>query len=147
MKPSEIRRELLAQHQQIRIMTEVTQTIAERARNGVEGPGDLEKCILRLDEAVRAHNAREEELLRDLVRSGDAWGAARLAVMDDEHTHAHERLQAAIRGIPALSPGLAGVGVVAMVRLLREHMDREEAAFLNADVLNDDLVATEQSDG
>jgi hypothetical protein len=147
MTPSEIRRELLAQHEQIRIMTEVVQTIAERARKGVDGPGDLEKCILRLDEAVRAHNVREEQLLRDLVRSKDAWGAARLAVMDDEHTHAHERLQAAIRGVPGLSPGLAGVGVVAMVRLLREHMDREEAAFLNADVLNDDLVAVEQSDG
>jgi hypothetical protein len=147
MKPSEIRRELLAQHEQIRKMTEVTQTIAEGVQKGAS-QGDLKKCIARLDEAVRAHNAREEELLRDLVPTADAWGEARLAVMDDEHMRAHARLQAAIHGVPSLSPGIAGVGVVAMVRLLREHMDREEAVFLNAEVLNDDLVvAAEQSDG
>jgi hypothetical protein len=146
MKPSEIRRELLAQHEQIRRMTEVTQTIAEGAQKGAS-EGDLTKCLARLDQAVRAHNAREEELLRDLVRTADAWGDARLAVMDEEHMRAHARLEAAVRGVPTLSRGLGGVGVVAMVRLLREHMDREEAVFLNAEVLNDDLVATEQSDG
>jgi hypothetical protein len=131
-------------------MTEIIQRIADSARKRGDGQGDLHGCILRLDEAVRAHNAREEELLRELVRSSDGWGDARLAIMDEEHVKAHDRLQAAIRGVPTLSPGIAGVGVVAMVRLLREHMDREEAVFLNAEVLNDDVVARveiEQSDG
>jgi hypothetical protein len=42
-----------------------------------------------------------------------------------------------MEGTPSLSNGLAAVAVVALVRLIRDHMDREEAAFLNERVLPD----------
>ena len=147
MKPSEIRRELLEQHANIRIMMEVTQTIAEGARLGLPARGDLRGCVVLLADALRSHNLREEELLRDLIALVDAWGGARANIMRDEHVQEHARLDAALLGIPLAPPGVAAVGVVALVRLLREHMDREEGTFLCEDVLRDDVVVLDQADG
>jgi predicted metal-dependent phosphoesterase TrpH len=147
MKPSEIRRELLEQHATIRTMTEVAQTIAKRLRAGVPPEGDLQDCVARLAEAMRAHNAREEELLRELVQDFDAWGKDRITMMDREHMQAHRRLDEAIRGIPEVRTAVAAVGVIALAHLIREHMDREEAAFLNEDVLCDEVVVRDQTDG
>ena len=146
MKRSEIRRELLAQHAQIRIMMDVTKTIAEGAHAGLPGRGDLLDCVVRLADNIRSHNLREEALLGELVPSVDRPGAARAAIMKDEHVREHARLDAALRRIPEVPPQVAAVGVVALVRLLRQHMDREEAAFLGEDVLRDDVVARERDD-
>jgi hypothetical protein len=147
MKPSEIRHELLEQHSRIRIMTEVIQTIAKGIRDGNGGCGDLTECLVRLAEAVRSHNLREEALLRDLVRSIDAWGEAREAIMTEEHVQEHARLDTALRGISEASPEIAAVGVLALLRLIREHMKREEAVFLSEEVLRDDIIVLAQSDG
>jgi hypothetical protein len=147
MKPSEIRRELLDQHASIRTMTEVAQTIAKRMRAGQPPEGDLQDCVARLAEAIHAHNAREEELLRELAPVFDAWGKERLSMMDHEHMAAHRRLDEAIRGIPRVRTELAAVGVIALSHLIREHMDREEAAFLNEEVLCDEVVVRDQTDG
>jgi len=147
MKPSEIRLELLQQHDQIRVIMEVTKTIAESISAGRPRRGDLSGCVLRLADAVRAHNCREEALLLDFIPSVDAWGGAREAIMRKEHIQEHARLDVALRGIPLASPDLAAFGVVALIRLMREHMDREEAAFLGEDVLRDDVVVANQTDG
>lgn len=56
MKPSEIRRELLHQHAQIRIMMDVTLTIATGARFSAPGRSDLQDCVVRLADALRTHN-------------------------------------------------------------------------------------------
>jgi Hemerythrin HHE cation binding domain len=147
MKPSEIRNELLHQHAQIRIMIDVTLTIAEGARVGAPGRGDLQGCVVRLADALRTHNQREEALLRDLIPSIDAWGPARAAIMTEEHKREHDRLDAAMLGVPCTPVEFAAAGIVALVELIRQHMDREEAVFLGEDVLRDDVVVTNQSDG
>lgn len=147
MKPSEIRDELLHQHAQIRIMMHVTLTIAKEARVGAPGRGGLQGCIVRLADAMRLHNQHEEALLRDLIPTVDAWGHARAAIMTEEHTREHERLDAALLGVPCTPIEFAATGMVALVDLIRQHMDREEAAFLGEDVLRDDVVVTNQSDG
>jgi hypothetical protein len=123
MKPGDMRRELLLQHAQIRALLDTTEQIAKRARAGDPEAGDLQGCIARLAAAEHAHSAREEELLQ--------------ALMDAEHKQAHARIDAAMEGTPSLSTGLAAVAVVALVRLIRDHMDREEAVFLNERVLPD----------
>ena len=147
MKPSEIRGELLQQHAQIRVMMDVTLTIAKGTRVGAPDGGDLQGCLVRLADAVRTHNLREEALLRDLIPSVDAWGPARAAIMIAEHMKEHERLHAALLGVPCTPVEFAAAGIVALVELIREHLDREEAAFLGEDVLRDDLVVANQSGG
>jgi hypothetical protein len=97
--------------------------------------------VARLGEAIRAHTVREEDLLTGLVPQIAAFGDARLAIMDEEHREAHEQIEIALAGIPPLPSQLAAVGVIALARILREHMDREEAAFLNEHVLRDEAAA------
>jgi hypothetical protein len=147
MKPSEIRAELLDQHRQIRELMGATRDVALRARAGDGGSQDLLASVLRLADRVRAHNLLEEELLRDLTLRVDARGPARAATVAAEHIKEHGRFQTALLGIPRTSLETAAVGVVALVALMREHMDKEEAAFLGEHVLADDVVVPEPSDG
>jgi hypothetical protein len=147
MKPSDIRGELLQQHAQIRIIMEVMRTIAKGVRVGMAGRSDLQGCLVRLSDALRTHNRREDALLRDLIPSIDAWGPARASIMAEEHEREHARLDAALSGIPYTSVQFAAAGIVALVDLIRQHMDREEASFLGEDVLRDDVVVANQSDG
>jgi hypothetical protein len=147
MKPSEIRTELLEQHRAIRTLMVETKAIAVRWRAG-EGDGDeLRQSVLRLADRIRTHNLREEELLRDLIPNADAWGPARAAMMADEHVREHARLHTALLGLPSTSAEMAGAGIVALMALLRDHMDREEVVFLCEDVLRDDIVIADQSGG
>ena len=147
MKPSEIRGELLKQHSQIRIMLEVTVTIAEGTRVDAPGRGDLQQCLVRLADAIRTHNLREEALLRDIIPSVDAWGPARAEIMIEEHIREHDWLYAALLGVPCTPAEFAAAGVAALVDLIREHMDREEATFLGEDVLRDDSIVADQFGG
>jgi Hemerythrin HHE cation binding domain len=147
MKPSEIRGDLLREHAQIRVMLDVTLTFAEVSRVDAPGCDDLREHLVRLTDAMRAHNLREEALLGDLIPAIDAWGPARAAIMFEEHVQEHERLYAALLGIPCTPAEFAAAGVAALVGLIGEHMDREEAAFLGEDVLRDDLVVANQSGG
>jgi hypothetical protein len=128
-------------------MTEVTETIAKSVRDGSHTGGDLGDCVARLADALRSHNNREEELLRDLILSVDAWGEARAAIMTEQHVQEHSHLDTALRGLPLTSPEIAAVGVVSLAHVIREHMRREEAAFLNEEVLRDDIIVTGQSSG
>lgn len=147
MKPSEIRAELLEQHRAIRTMMAATKVIAVRWRAG-EGDGDeLRESVFRLADRIRTHNLREEELLRDVIPHADAWGPARAEMMADEHIREHARLHTALLGMPFTTAEMAGAGIVALLALLREHMAREEAVFLCEDVLRDDLIIPDQSDG
>jgi hypothetical protein len=147
MKPSEIRAELLQQHREIRAMMEATRAIAVRWRAGDGGGDELQASVVCLADRVRTHNLREEELLGDVIPDADAWGPARATVMADEHVKEHGRLYTALLGLPCTSAEMAGAGVVALIALLREHMDREEAVFLCEDVLHDDLVVADQHGG
>ena len=124
MKPSEIRGELLREHAQIRMMLDVTLTFAEVSH--VEAPGcdSLREHLVRLTDAIRTHNLREEALLRDLIPSVDAWGPARAAIMVEEHVQEHERLYTALLGISRTPAEFAAAGVAALVYLIGEHMDR-----------------------
>ena len=147
MKPSEARSELLEQHARIRTIMDVTLTIAKGAGVGASDRSDLHACVVRLADALRTHNEREEELLRDFISAVDAWGPARAAIMTEEHEREHDRLDAALLGVPRTPIEFAVAGIVALVALIRQHMDREEAAFLGEDVLRDDVVVTNQSGG
>jgi hypothetical protein len=147
MKPSEIREELLRQHAEIRIMTEVTLTSAKGVLDGIPGRGNLHHGIMQLADAVHSHNLREEELLGEVIPSVDAWGTARAEIMTEQHVEEHARLNSVLRGISSAPLHAMATEVLELVRIIREHMDREEASFLGEDVLRDDIVVTDPSDG
>jgi hypothetical protein len=96
---------------------------------------------------LRAHNLREEVLLKDLVLGADAWGAARVAIMIEEHIQEHTRLCQALDQAPYTPVEPIVSGILAAIEEIRAHMDREEAAFLNESVLCDDIIVVNQADG
>jgi hypothetical protein len=142
LKPSEILAKLLAEHAELRAMMKATRAIAVRARSGEEVADELRASLHRLGNAVRAHNFREEDTLRNIIHSVNARDPARTTIMTDEHLKEHSRLDTALLGLPGAPVELGGVGVVALIELLRDHLDREESTFLRKDVLCDDDVVS-----
>lgn len=139
MKPSEIRMELLKQHQELREIIEEARTAAERCACGEPARGDLQRCLVRLTDGVRLHNAREEDLMRGIFPTLDAWGPARADVMLEEHMREHKELYTAL--VSAHSDGDAKVSSASAIFLVDQmlvHMSREEKAFLGEDVLSDE---------
>lgn len=137
MKISEMRTELLGQHDTIRgLVAEV-----EGALAGVvsEGPGAVYDALRRLQSTLDHHNRREELLLESLLPTLDAWGDARAAWMDLRHREEHAEAMAAIRvALGVEDPSARGATVRALLAEILAHVAREEVEFLSADVLTDD---------
>ncbi|MFI5297631.1 MAG: hemerythrin domain-containing protein [Polyangiales bacterium] len=142
MKHSEIRDELIGQHVELRAMIKRTRGIAEATRVGTASVAELTDSVKKLTDAVRRHNLREEELLRDIIPTADAWGPMRAEVMSNEHVMEHEDLFAALLSVPNASPDKAASVVIGLLDRVIEHMNSEEVAFLSEELLRDDTVTT-----
>ena len=141
MTPSEIRQELLEQHVALRAKIDATRIAAERWKGGAPSREELRSCLAVLADGVRAHNRREEELLRDVIPSADAWGPARAEVMQETHVEEHRDMYEALIDAGAAADATTGVPpVIKLLDKMLEHMKREESSFLGADVLRDDAV-------
>jgi Hemerythrin HHE cation binding domain len=155
MKPSEIRAELLEQHADIR------RRIAE-LRQAFPATGDaareqLDGRLAQLVGLFRKHNAREEELLRDILPTVDAWGPARAETMIEEHAKEHTALYAALLDVgtlpsvtgPGAAPGAdaAEAQLVPLLDRILEHVDHEEKTFLTEEVLRDDGIVRDYFGG
>jgi hemerythrin HHE cation binding domain-containing protein len=148
MSPSEIRDELLEQHASLRAMIEDVRWVAGRAHESDGKPGELQDHMRRLALAFRAHNRREEEVLKGFLVSVDAWGPVREEIMSEEHVAEHVELYAALvdMNMTARSAIAAGALAAGLDRML-DHMAREEIAYLGEDVLRDDGVMMSQFSG
>lgn len=142
MTPSEIRDELLAQHASIRGQMDAAGLIVRRWAKG-EAPRSLvHNALAGLADMLRRHNLREESTLRELVRSVDAWGQARVEIMEEGHVREHSVLFDAVLSIADAQDPHEAVREIERLRThLLEHMAREEETFLNVSVLRDDDVA------
>jgi hypothetical protein len=144
MTPSEIRLELIRQHEEIRSAISETRSAATRSPDA----GDVRARALRLAERLRRHNLDEEHMLQDLLRTVDAWGPMRVDIMNEQHVAEHEQLWSALSeasGAPDAS-ALCDAVLAAIDRVLF-HIAREEAVYLSEDVLRDDAVVIDQCSG
>ena len=142
MKPSEIRTELIAQHEAVRSMARRTGELVARMKSGEAVRVGLGKALGELADAMRAHNEREEALLREIIPTVDAWGPARAAVMLEQHRLEHHELHAAVLGArDESSDAITADSVEALLASIVKHMEREEEAFLSEEVLRDDNVS------
>jgi hypothetical protein len=134
--PSMIRRLLLAQHNGLRVLIRTIEALLEEAPPGAA----MQEALVRLHDAVSAHNQDEEALLAPLLPTTDAWGPLRLDGMIAHHADEHAALLAhleAARSTPTAQ--LAGIAARAISEL-RAHMREEEREFLSARVLRDDVL-------
>jgi hypothetical protein len=148
MKASEIRNRLLAQHAQLRALVEQVRRESSfvgrpGSRHNQQAAERLQSALSLLACAVRDHNAEEERLLRDVIATVDAWGPARVEVMNEEHAREHRELFARLSD--PVSPDTSQMNVF-LDRLIA-HMAVEEKVLLDEDVLRDDLVATDAFTG
>jgi hypothetical protein len=141
MRPSEMRAELLDQHEKLRSLIDELREVAARVEDGRSLESAMQEGLGRLAGAVREHNASEEALLKEFISTVDAWGPVRVDLMGEEHYLEHAELRDALHRIrvgPTSLPRL-----VALFERLLEHMEIEESTFLGEDVLKDDMVVIE----
>jgi len=148
MRPSEIRDQLLLQHASVRGRLGVARLAVNRWALGEVPRGHVRGELAGLADALRSHNRLEEGALRELLRTVDAWGPARLEIMVEAHIREHQDVFEALLAVGEAEDPLDGVKEIERlhVRLL-EHMAREEETFLNESVLRDDDVAIDSEDG
>lgn len=149
MMLSEIRDELLAQHEQLRALAMDALAKAERARGGGDdGWAVLVESLARLSAASSAHIVHEERLLGRVLPTIDAWGERRAALMDERHRDEHRAIGEALALARSNTRRLEVVRLVGdAVRAMREHMAREEQEILHEDVLRDDIGAIDSAGG
>jgi hypothetical protein len=142
-----IRAELMAQHTHLR-------DVIEDVRGGLLREAGREplgaELRARMDElagGLRKHNLREEELLRGVLATIDAWGLVREDIMSAQHVVEHEELAAALEATAMTETAVDSETVHASLDRLLQHMAREETMFLNEALLRDDGVVAEQFSG
>jgi len=137
MSTSQIRKELLREHDELRAMITQTRTAVSSGTHD-----ELRACLARLTEAFRRHNARESELLADLLQTIDAWGPERVTVMLDSHQAEHgELLNTLVEAGATTDREKAGKVTLKLLDALASHMKIEEKIMLGEDVLHDDVLA------
>ena len=148
MKASEIRSRLLAQHAQLRALVDQVRSACgssgpagsqdgQRAGEGLQSALSILVCTL------RDHNAEEERLLRDVIVTADAWGPARVEIMNEQHAREHRELYARLSDAAIPNPSQLNV----CLDRLMEHMAIEEKVILGEDVLRDDVIAIDAFTG
>jgi len=140
---SELRKELLNQHQELRELAKGVVAAAEGARAEPAQLPDLRAALLGLAASVLAHNAFEDRELHAVLRNIDAWGPIRDVLVDERHASEHEAILAAIHtaGKETSAAAICDAALRALTDL-ESHMDREERELLHPDVLRDDLITS-----
>lgn len=141
MEPSEIRSELLDDHKGVRELMARAAALVAALRAGEARRDALHEALGALADATLAHNAHEEDLLKEIIPTVDAWGPARADVMYEQHRLEHQALHAAIlRSREHQRVEAMCADVDDLLARLAKHMAREEEAFLGEDVLRDDSL-------
>jgi len=150
MQPSEIRRQILSDHETLSAMIS---SIERLSLEVVEGERHLVGA-LRLEgqtflERLLEHMYWEDRYLRPALCEADAWGRERAERLDREHAEQRETLTFALATLedqsrPAV---LIARNLLDLVKLLREDMRDEEDSLLDERVLRDDVIAIDAEGG
>ncbi len=141
MRPSEVRRQVLAAHAALRDNLSRLQKVAQRVLEGERsllGALRLEgEALLKL---LLEHMQWEDVNLDAALRHSDAWGGERAAQLARDHREQRELLEHALRDLhdQARPAVVLARSLVDLVELLGEDMADEEAALLDERVLRDD---------
>ena len=141
MKPSEVRRQVLADHAALRDKLSCLQKVAQQVLEGERSQlGTLRFEGEALLKMLLEHIQWEDVNLDPALRRSDVWGDQRAAQLARDHREQRELLEHALRGLedqtrPAV---VLARSLVDLVELLGEDMADEEAALLDEHVLRND---------
>ncbi len=148
MLPSELRDELLAQHESLCGHLEATCLAVKRWADSEVPQSHVRDELARLTEALLTHNRLEAKTLPALIGTVDAWGPDRVEIMSEAHLREHHDLFETIFALTHEHHARECVAALDRFRVrLLEHMAREEESFLNASVLRDEEGPLEEKAG
>ena len=143
------RRSILMQHARIRALLARARKVAEQALDQEPLPPDaVASAIGDIHAALEIHLRFEEKVLVDILNDDLPLGPQRAQRLREEHAEQRATLNGIhneAKAAPQL-PMLA-VKLAFLTSWLLEDMDEEERTLLASDVLRDDLVSVDQSDG
>jgi len=150
MRPSEIRKTILEQHQELRGLLAKVDALAKRAVAGEAGCAEeLRQSGRTLLDKLVAHLDLEDRSLVPAVRDADAWGEERAARLSHEHLEQRELFEyilARLRDSNRASI-LLGRELHAFVEALLADMEHEEQTILDEKLLRDDVIAIDAETG
>jgi hypothetical protein len=135
--PSKLLEQLKTQHDELRVMMDHCEQIADDLDGGRAQASELTREIAKLRVAFDSHNRFEEQLLRPVLRELDAFADVRIDQMIADHVGEHRAMRHHLDGPTA--------ELRASLYELRAHLAAEERYFLSSKVLRDDVVTLESS--
>lgn len=144
MKPSEVRRHVLEDHEALRGMLQHLEALAAELLRGQRRlVGPLRMAAEELLKFLEEHMHWEDLYLSPALRAADAWGEERAARLAEDHREQRVLLRHILEGIRDQSrpPVVLARNLRDLVALLREDMDDEERTLVSDHVLRDDVVA------
>lgn len=148
--PTAVRALILEQHKGLRLRFGALDALALRVLAGEPGLAmELRRQIVELEGSFEDHLRTEERLLLPLLVRIDAWGPVRVAEIEEEHARQRQVLsRAGDRATnAAITPRDLALLIRDLVRDLMLDMKHEETDMLHPDLLRDDVVTIDQSDG
>jgi len=147
MKPSAVRARILHEHEEIRSLVEGLERAIVKLR---AGEADAVAAARSAGDALRErlfdHIDLEDAILAPALREADAWGPVREEQLLKHHREQREQLRDLER-LEALHPDELREKLQWLVDDLRDDMKHEENALLDPDLLRDDVVGIDVSDG
>ncbi len=148
-QPEAIRTRILREHERIRSLLDHMEVLAGRLAGGDRSAAArLRNWSRELAIVLRGHLDLEEEILLPAIRDVDGFGDARADELLIEHEAQRELLGRVVDELCASpSDAALAVGVMELVRALREDIVTEERDFLGEVLLRDSLVTADTFSG
>jgi iron-sulfur cluster repair protein YtfE (RIC family) len=148
MTPSEIRNKVLREHAALRVLMTEANDACRKVREDRASLADLVYQVDRLVRSLAKHLEMEDRVLVPTLREIDAWGAVRAENIAAEHERQRaELIELATLGHDADNARLLAATLSSFVQALVFDMEGEERDLLHPDLLRDDAVVIDQTDG
>lgn len=146
MRPSEVRVRMLKEHEELRALFHTIDALAEAAATDLAPLCDR---IRDLERSMHAHGVSQETLLVPALKATDTWGPARFLALRHAHADRAEALSELARDATSkeLDPPSIATRARTLTLLLRRDLDEEESSLLLPEILQDEVVSQDQSDG
>lgn len=149
MRPSAVKQRIVAEHQAMRGELEGLERLAERLERGDQ------TAVPEAAAAGRAmfrnlvdHIDLEDAILAPALREADAWGDVRADTLLKHHAEQRAALDDLATNTPDdMDPAPLAFVIRSFIDEVRKDMHHEEQALLDRDVLREDLIGIDVSDG
>lgn len=147
--PCEARVRILSDHDRLRVlMTRVSASAADALRDMSHRP-KVRDALAALRGELEDHLDYEEDVLVPLLRGADAWGPARAENLLKDHSGQRALLVALTEDArdDVRSPEALAEEIAWFVQSFERDMCDEEATFLNAEALGEEIFVLDQIAG